>query len=170
MIYTSYKASAGLRSILFIFSAPTFNQLIRRAQYMQQYTEAREKQFQLIQEVRSSLVQQRSVLEVMKTEKGNLLDEATNQNKNLINLKQKQSTVISSLNKKEKEIKKELDTRKKAVARLDKLIADIVAAEIKASSTNGSFIHLCSAFVFSLWSLISLELDYVPYFHYFRWH
>lgn len=138
MMYTSQKASTGLRGLLFIFSAPTFNQLIRRAQYMKQYTEAREKQFQLIQVVRASLVQQQAVLEVMKTEKNNLLGEATNQNKNLVNLKNKQNNLISSLNKKEKEIKKELDDRQKAIARLDKLIADIVTAEIKASSKGKS--------------------------------
>jgi septal ring factor EnvC (AmiA/AmiB activator) len=138
MVYSSYKANYGLRNILFIFSAETFNQLLLRARYMDQYTEARKRQLALIQEVRSSLQDQIATLETKKLEKDQLLNQELSQNKSLVTLRKKQNTLITSLSKRESEIKKELQNRKKAIARLDKLIADIVAAEIKASSKGKS--------------------------------
>lgn len=138
MVYASYKANFGLRNILFIFSAETFNQLLQRAKYMDQYSEARKKQLKLIDEVSVSLQVQMAELEQKKREKDQLLTQEVSQNKNLIALQQKQNTLIKSLSQKEAEIKKELQDRKKAIARLDKLIADIVAAEIKASSKGKS--------------------------------
>jgi septal ring factor EnvC (AmiA/AmiB activator) len=138
MVYTSYKANFGLRSIVFIFSAPTFNQLFLRARYMEQYSSARKKQLELIQQVRNSLVNQRSSLEESRKQKDQLLVQEKSQNDNLMTLRKKQETLIKSLSQKETEIKKELDNRKKAIARLDNLIADLVAAEIKASSKGES--------------------------------
>jgi septal ring factor EnvC (AmiA/AmiB activator) len=138
MVYSSYKASFGLRNILFIFSAETFNQLLLRAKYMDQYTTARKKQLKLIQEVRESLIDQMATLETKKLEKDQLLNQELTQNKSLVDLRIKQNSLIESLTEKESEIKKELNDRKRAIARLDKLIADIVAAEIKASSGGKS--------------------------------
>ncbi len=138
MAYSSYKANFGRRSIVFIFSAPTFNQLFLRAKYMEQYSTERKKQLELIQQVRLSLVEQKSSLEGLKNDKDQLLTQELTQNKNLMGLRKKQNKLIQSLSQKEDEIKKDLENRKKAIARLDKLIADIVAAEIKASSKGRS--------------------------------
>lgn len=138
MVYSSYKASFGFRNLLFIFSAKTFNQLLLRAKYMDQYVKARKNQLKLIQDVKVSLQNQIAELETRKLEKDQLLKQELSQNKNLVQLRQKQNTLIKSLSAKESEIKKELQNRKKAIARLDKLIANIVAAEIKASSKGKS--------------------------------
>ena len=138
MVYSSYKANFGLRNILFIFSAETFNQLLLRAKYMDQYTAARKKQLKLIQEVRGSHIDQIAALETKKLEKDELLNQELSQNKNLVTLRKKQNSLIKTLSEKESEIKQELKNRKKAIVRLDKLIANIVAAEIKASSKGKS--------------------------------
>jgi murein hydrolase activator len=113
MVYTSYKANFGLRSIVFIFSAPTFNQLLLRAKYMEQYSIARKKQLELIQQVRASLVSQRSSLEEARKEKDQLLAQEKSQNNNLVVLRKKQETLIKSLSQKESEIKRSWKTGKK---------------------------------------------------------
>jgi septal ring factor EnvC (AmiA/AmiB activator) len=138
MVYSSYKSNFGFRNILFIFSAETFNQLFLRTRYMDQYSKARKKQLKLIQDVRTSLKDQRAELETKKMEKDQLLNQELSQTKNLVSLRKKQQSMINSLSQRESEIKRELQDRKKAIARLDKLIADIVAAEIKASSKGKS--------------------------------
>jgi len=138
MTYTSFKANYGMRSIVFIFSAPTFNQFLLRVKYIEQYSNARKKQLDLIQQVKRSLVEEKSSLEGLKIDKDQLLNQELTQNKNLVVLRKKQDKLIQSLSQKEDEIKKELENRKKAIARLDKLIADIVAAEIKATSKGKS--------------------------------
>jgi murein DD-endopeptidase MepM/ murein hydrolase activator NlpD len=138
MVYSSYKANFGLRNILFIFSAETFNQLLLRAKYMDQYTASRKKQLKLIQEVRASHIDQIAALETKKLEKDELLNQELSQNKNLVTLRKKQNSLIKTLSEKESEIKQELKNRKKAIVRLDKLIANIVTAEIKASSKGKS--------------------------------
>jgi len=97
MVYSSYKASFGLRNILFIFSAETFNQLLLRAKYMDQYTSARKRQLQLIQEVRESLIDQMAALETKKLEKDQLLNQELQQNESLVKLRKKQNNLIASL-------------------------------------------------------------------------
>jgi septal ring factor EnvC (AmiA/AmiB activator) len=88
--------------------------------------------------VTSSLVNQRANLEENRKAKDQLLTQEESQNNNLVNLRKKQENLVKSLSQKENEIKSELKSREKAIARLDQLIADIVAAEIAASSKGES--------------------------------
>jgi murein DD-endopeptidase MepM/ murein hydrolase activator NlpD len=57
------------------------------------------------------------------------------ENSNLKNLQARQSGVVRTLQKKEKELRAELDRRKKAIDELDKLIDDLVKAELAKKQT-----------------------------------
>jgi septal ring factor EnvC (AmiA/AmiB activator) len=106
--------------------------------YMEQYAAERKKQVSLIQEVRKSLISQQKDLDAKREEKKTLLSQEMTQNQTLLGLKNKQNLLIKALSKKEKDLRAELESRKKAIAQLDKLIADLVAAEIKESSKGAS--------------------------------
>lgn len=138
MIYSGYKASRGYGELMFLFSAKTFNQLYMRIKYLEQYSEARRIQAQQIEIVSNELAQQRSEVEVKRTEQRVLLNQQLAENKKLIRLKTRQSLVLQELTKKEKQLKTELAERKKAVDRLDNLIAEIVRAELERSKTLSS--------------------------------
>lgn len=138
MIYSSYRANKGFAKITFLFSAQTFNQLFMRLKYLEQYADARKIQAKQIEIVSLELSDQRSQVEIKRSEQRVLLNQQMAENKKLVKLKQKQSSLVQNLTKKEKELKSELAERKKAVDRLDNLIADIVRKEVERSKTLSS--------------------------------
>lgn len=138
LAYNSYKSRFGLRDLTFLFSASTFSQVYLRMKYMEQYASERKKQVMLIGDVRESLLVQEKSLSIKLREKQNLLTQEVAQNQNLVKLKNRQNQLVLSLGKKEKGLRQELEQRKKDIVRLDKLIADLVAAEIRESSKGTS--------------------------------
>lgn len=138
MVYAASKAQVGINQLTFLFSAETFNQFLRRYQYMKQYGDARKNQVEQIEKVTASLAAQKASVEAKRIEKDILLDQQVKQSENLLALKVKQSSLLQKLNQREKELEKELAERKEAVGRLDKLIADLVKKEIEASSKGTS--------------------------------
>lgn len=138
MVYAASKARAGNTQLTFLFSAKTFNQFLRRYQYMKQYGKARKNQVEQIEKVTAALIEQKSSIEAKRIEKSILLNQQVKQSQNLLALKTRQDNVLKSLTQRETELKKELASRKEAVGRLDKLIADLVKKEIEASSKGAS--------------------------------
>lgn len=138
MIYNAYKANHGFSKLTFIFSAQTFNQLFLRLKYLEQYSEARKVQVQNIEEVSEALSQEKTGLETKKAEQNDLLQSKITENRNLLSLKTRQNKVFTQLSKQEKELRAELAKRKEAIAKLDKLIADIVKSEIEKSNAGKS--------------------------------
>lgn len=136
MIYDAYKANRGYSKLTFLFSAETFNQLFLRLKYLEQYAKAREVQVEQIEKVRDALNHQMGMLVVKKEEQDALLQSKIKENKNLLTLKNKQSKVVQELSKREKELKAEVAETKKAVERLDKLLAKIIKAEIEKSNAG----------------------------------
>jgi murein DD-endopeptidase MepM/ murein hydrolase activator NlpD len=129
MVYAAAKANNNYSKLVFLFSANTFNQLAMRYKYLQQYTEARKVQVKQIKTIKTILQSQKVKLEVKKQEKNSLLQAQINENSNLLALKSKQSEIIEKLGIREKELEEELIESNKAVARLDKLITDLIEEE-----------------------------------------
>ena len=135
MIYSASKSSSGIDRLTFLFSSRTFNQLLMRLEYLEQYANARKTQVEQIMLVRDELSKQRGYIENKKGEQRSLLNENLEENQRLVSLKNKQSKLLVALGKKEKELKKSMEERKIANERLDKLIADLIEKEIKAKAT-----------------------------------
>ncbi|QSE97491.1 murein hydrolase activator EnvC family protein [Fulvivirga lutea] len=131
MVYSAYKANKGVNKLTFLFTAKSFNQFLRRLKYMDQYSEARIKQAEQITKVQNILSDQVTVIQSKVSEKNILLAENLQENKSLERLKQNQNNLVTNLQKQENQIKKDLEQRKDAVAKLDKLINDIIKAEIE---------------------------------------
>lgn len=136
MIYATQKATQSQSKLLFLFSAKTFNELFMRMKYMEQYAETRKKQSEQINKVKTVLSSQVNEFIAKKEEKKDLLSEQLSENKKLQKIQSEQNTVVKTLAKTEKKAKKEIDKSKKAVAKLNKLIDDIIKAEIAKSTTN----------------------------------
>ncbi len=129
MVYAAAKANNNYSKLVFLFSASTFNQLAMRYKYLQQYTEARKVQVKQIKTIKTILQGQKVKLEEKKQEKNSLLQAQINENSNLLALKSKQSEMIEKLSLREKELEEERTESNKAVARLDKLITDLIEEE-----------------------------------------
>ncbi len=131
MIYATYKANTGFNKLTFLFSAESFNQFLMRLRYMEQYGDVRKQQARQIKRVQETLADQVTLIESRMSEKNILLADQLERNKELASLKQKQNSIVISLQRREKDIKKDLEDTRKAVARLDKMINDIIKAEIE---------------------------------------
>ncbi|WP_347159759.1 murein hydrolase activator EnvC family protein [Pontibacter chitinilyticus] len=130
MVYAASKTANSYNKLMFLFASDSFNQLVMRLRYLQQYSEARKKQVAQINKVQKVLTGQLDLLESKKQQKQNLLGKQLVENKNLTTLKTQQDSVISRLSKQEESLKREVAERQQSVKKLDKLIADIVREEI----------------------------------------
>lgn len=131
MILSAQKASGKVDKLTFIFSAKSFDQLLMRLKYMEQYGKARQSQALAIEKVQTILREQVHVTELKRGEKNNLLADEVKENNELTSLKEKQRSVVKSLEKQEKQLRRDLEATKKAVAELDNLIARIIKEELE---------------------------------------
>jgi len=138
MVYAASKAGKSEDRLTFIFSAKTFNQLVMRIKYMEQYAEARQKQVVQIEKVKETLDNQRISIDTKKEEQASLLEQQIDAKQELLTLRKERNTAIRSLAQREKELKGEISERKEAVQRLDNLIANLIKKEIKESSKGKS--------------------------------
>lgn len=134
MLFSAQKASGKITKLTFLFSAESFDQMLMRLKYMEQYGDVRQEQAEVIGRVQKLLGQQVKQTEVIKEEKNTLLSEEVTENDNLSNLKKKQKTVVRSLEKEEKRLKKDLEETKKSIAQLDKLINEIIKEELERAA------------------------------------
>ena len=134
MLFSAQKASGKVDKLTFLFSARSFDQLMMRLKYMEQYGKARQDQAVAIEKVQLILKEQVRVTEVKRGEKNNLLKDELKENIQLTGLKQKQRTLVRSLEKQEKQLRKDLEATRKAIAELDDLIAKIIKEELERAA------------------------------------
>ncbi len=130
MLFAAQKANNSTTRLTFLFSSESFDQLIMRLRYMKQYGETRKLQAEQITKVQEELSGQVKEIKVRRDEKTKLLNDQVAASTNLTKFKQKQNSLVRTLEKEEKKLKRDLEETKKAVARLDKLIEDLIKEEM----------------------------------------
>jgi septal ring factor EnvC (AmiA/AmiB activator) len=134
MLFSAQKASGKIDKLTFLFSASSFDQLMMRLKYMEQYGKARQSQAEAIERVQQILRDQVNITEQKRNEQNNLLADEVKENMELTKLKNKQRSVVKSLEKQEKQLRKDLEVTKKAIAELDNLIAKIIKEELERAA------------------------------------
>ncbi len=134
MLVAAQKASGKVDKLTFLFSAQSFDQLMMRLKYMEQYGKARQDQAIAIEKVQQILKEQVRITELKRGEKNNLLTDELTENKQLTGLKQKQRTLVQSLTKQEKQLRRDLEATRKSIAELDNMIAKIIKEEIERAA------------------------------------
>lgn len=138
MVFSAQKTSGGVSKLMFLFAASTFDQLAMRLKYLEQYSVTRKEQAVAIRKVQEQLAEQVLVIEGKKDDKNILLNEELSEKSNLDGLKKKQNIIVRSLEKEEKRLKSDLNETKKAIAKLDKLIADIIREEMERTAREAA--------------------------------
>jgi septal ring factor EnvC (AmiA/AmiB activator) len=136
MLFAAQKANNSTTRLTFLFSSKSFDQLVMRLRYMDQYAETRKLQAEQITKVQEELSGHVAEIRVRREEKHKLLNEEQREGTNLISLKQKQNSLVKSLVKEEKKLRKDLEETKKAVAKLDKLIEDLIKEEMERAARS----------------------------------
>lgn len=130
-ILGAYKARNVYDKIMFIFSSKSFNQAIKRIEYLNQYGDYRKHQAQLILKKQNEIIAQLNQLLETKKEKMALIDMKEEEKKELETDKQEESVVLTELQKKEKELRKQLAENEKAAKKLTRAIEEMIAREIE---------------------------------------
>lgn len=130
MLYSASKDSGKLNKLSFLFSSSSFNQLLMRYKYLQQYTENRKAQVLQMNKVAALLRERQTNLEGKRSDKKRLITAKVVETKNLEQLKTQQTEMVGELSKKEKDLRREIEATNRSVTKLDNLITNIVAREI----------------------------------------
>jgi murein hydrolase activator len=134
MVFAAQKASGKIDKLTFLFSAQSFDQLLMRMKYMEQYGKSRQEQAEAIGRVQQILSEQVRQIEALRNEKQSLLNEEEKESNQLTGLKKKQKTLVKSLEKEEKKLRRDIADTKKAVIELENIIAKIIKEEIERAA------------------------------------
>lgn len=136
MIQYAYKNKGYYDRMMFLFSAKDFNQAYKRMKYMQQYTEYREKQAELIKQTQKVLSAQIEDYEKRKKQKASLLVKSEEEKLQIATEVTEKNKLVDSLKDKEKELKAQARKKQKERAKLQKEIDRIIAKEIAAAEAK----------------------------------
>ena len=126
----AFRQKKSRNDLLFLFSATSFNQALKRWRYLQQYKEYRKKQVLLILEKRASLNEKIQQLTDNKEKQERLLLEEINQRKIVQEEMELTGTIVGQLKKETYEINKLLKAQKEAHQRLAKTVESTISADI----------------------------------------
>lgn len=129
----AYQNRSNYDMINFLFSAASFNDAIRRVQYLKSYRGYREEQVATITNTQQLLEQKINTLSENKKEKSKVLLEQTKEMKSLEDEKKEQNSYVAKLKAREKELGKEMAAKKRVANNLQNAIAAIVKREIDAA-------------------------------------
>jgi len=130
-ILAAYKGRNVYDKMMFVFSAQSFNQALKRIQYLNQYGEYRQRQAKLILETQHEIIEALNKLIAKKEEKMRLVGMKQSEKNELELDKQEENRVLTSLQLKEKEVRKQLAESQAAAKKLNRAIEDLIAKEIE---------------------------------------
>lgn len=129
----AYKNKSNYDYLNFIFSASSFNDVIKRIAYLKSYRSYREKQVSVIQETQELIARRQKQQLVRKEQKNDALENKTKQVDELAVQKKEKDGVVSELKSKEKDLQGQIAAKKKKDRDLNNAILAIVRREIKAA-------------------------------------
>jgi len=133
MVRAAYKSKNDFSYWLFLLSADSFNRIIKRFQYLNQYTSYREKQYRLIKDNIADLTTEKASLETAKAEQDALIVEEQKQHNQLESERSKQGELVQQIVSEAQKIKQGIDKNKSDARKLDAEIATIIRKEIEAA-------------------------------------
>jgi septal ring factor EnvC (AmiA/AmiB activator) len=137
MIRKSHFARVQQSPLLFLLSSDSFQQLARRARYLQEFAHFRQQQVHRIENTQAEIDIQNDLLQANKNDKQTALSSRKREQENLKRDERKQQNMLSQLKSKEKDLSKQLQQKQKKVNELNKKIDEMVRKEAeKASKTT----------------------------------
>ena len=128
----AYKNRSNYDFLNFIFSATSFNDALKRVEYMKSYRAYREQQADNIRHTQDQLNQRLAGLKVHREEKNLVLKTQNNERAHLVGEKREKDAVNAKLRSREKELNKDLADKKKQDVKLKNAITSAIRREIEA--------------------------------------
>lgn len=134
MVRQSHFAQVQQSPLLFLMSSDSFQQLARRARYLQEFARFRQEQVRRIEHTQAEIDTQNELLQANKHDKLTVLDTRKREQENLKRDERKQQTMLNQLKSKEKDLNKQLKQQQKRVAELNKKIDEMVRKQAEKAS------------------------------------
>ena len=135
MIRPSHYARMQQSPLLFLLSSNSFQQLARRARYLQEVAHFRQEQVRRIENTQAEIDIQNELLQANKRDKQTALDSRKREQEKLKRDERKQQSMLTQLKNKEKDLKKKLQQQQKKVADLNKKIDEMVRKQASTTTT-----------------------------------
>ena len=135
MIRQSHYARIQQSPLLFLLSSDSFQQLARRARYLQEVAHFRQQQVRRIENTQAEIDVQNELLEANKRDKQIALDSRKREQEKLKRDERKQQSMLKQLKTKEKDLSKKLQQKQKKVAELNKKIDDMIRKQASSTTT-----------------------------------
>lgn len=132
------RQNSGYETMIFLFSANTFSQTVRRLRYLKEFSAWRRMQAEEIKAQQEELVKKRSELAQLRKERKAALDKRQEEADKLKAKEADQKVVVSNMKKNEKALRSELQRQKKQAAALDRKIEQLIAEEARKSNQTPS--------------------------------
>ncbi len=134
MIRRSYNTRSRQDKLYFLFSAKSFQQAFKRAQYLKQYARYRKKQAQEIAQKKQDLTRLKSKLEKNKTAKQKLFENYQEEQKQIALESAKQLAIVKKIKQRKSYYLKQIKTKQREQAKIDKLIENLIKKAIARSN------------------------------------
>lgn len=138
MIYYAYKNRDSYSRLMFIFASTDFEQAILRLKYLQQYSDYRHKQAELIVSTQKNLNTKIQELQVKKSDKGILLGSQETEKKHLTVEKSEKEQVFTDLQDQESKLKKDLEKKKHDAEKLQQAIQRVIERELEKAQAEAA--------------------------------
>jgi murein hydrolase activator len=132
-IVYAYKNRSNYDFLNFIFSAASFNDALKRIEYLKSYRNYREEQAENIKKTQMVLQQKISSLRATREEKDKILEKQEKEKVVLEHEKREKDDIVNRIKAREKEINRELASKQKADQKLRSAIKSAIDREIKAA-------------------------------------
>ena len=137
LVRQTHYARLQQSPLLFLMSSDSFQQLARRARYLQEFAHFRQEQVRRIERTQAEIDTQNTLLQANRDDKKSTLTTRKREQENLQRDERKQKTMLNQLKSKEKDLTKKLQQQQKKAAELNKKIDDMVRKQAeKASKTT----------------------------------
>ena len=122
--------------LIFLLSADSFNQMVRRMRYLREYSGFQQKQGELLIAQQQELENKRIELEHTREAKKSLLAKRVEEKKELDKQLEEQNKLVAGLKKKQKEISNRIAQQQRERDKLNAEIERIIEAELRAQETE----------------------------------
>jgi len=142
LVVYAYWNKSNKDRILFILSSESFNQAYKRLRYIQQFTQHRKQQAQLIMELQDNIITEIEALEEGIIQKEALVLEKRNESNALQRERTDNNVMVTNLKRKEYDLRNKIAEKRRIADRLEKEITDIIAEEAKKRNSRNIYQEL----------------------------
>lgn len=131
LVQQAYVHRGAEHKLMFVLSAESFDQSLRRLRYLRQYAAYRREQAREIERITAEIDEQNRAAEAHRLTRLEALQQKEAEAKRLATDRREENRLLADLKKKEKNLRTQLAAQQKKAARLDGQIEKLIAEEIR---------------------------------------